>query len=192
MMQALLADRFKLKVHFETREMPVFALTLVKPGQRGPKLIPHDQGPPCPDSYPELKPFEPLSEKDVFPPMCGYAMMFCKPSGITLAGSRDSTPHYLASSISAYGLWAGEVDKPVVDRTGLSGRFDFTIEYARDPARSVFFGVGGPPRVDAPQGDLQGPTFLEAVRKQLGLKLVPSKGPVETLIIDHVEKPSEN
>ena len=191
MMQSLLADRFKLKVHFETQEGPVFALTLVKPGQRGPKLIPHDQGPPCPDSYTELKPFEPLSDKDVFPPMCGYAMMWFKPGGITLAGSRDSTPEYLAVAIAANGSFAGEVDKPVVDRTGLSGRFDFAIEYARDPARGIFLGPG-PPKTDAPPGDLQGPTFLEAVRKQLGLKLVPDKGMVETLVVDHVEKPSEN
>jgi bla regulator protein BlaR1 len=190
MMQSLLADRFKLKVHFETQEVPVFALTLVKPGQTGPKLTPHDQGPPCPDSYTELKPFEPLSDKDVFPPMCDYAMMWFKSSGITLAGARNSTPQYLASSIGAYGSFAGEVDKPVVDRTGLSGRFDFAIEYAADPRSSPFFGPG-PPKVDAP-GDSQGPSFQEALRKQLGLKLVPDKGPVETPIIDHVEKPSEN
>jgi bla regulator protein BlaR1 len=190
MMQSLLADRFKLKVHFETREMPVLALTLVKPGQTGPKLIPHDQGPSCPDSYTELKPFEPLSDKGVFPPVCEYAMMSGKPAGITLVGSRNTTPEYLAAAISYSGLFAGEVDKPVVDRTGLSGRFDFTIEYAPDPARGIFFGPG-PPKVDAP-GDLQGPSFQEALRKQLGLKLVPNKGPVETLVIDHVEKPSEN
>jgi beta-lactamase regulating signal transducer with metallopeptidase domain len=51
MMQSLLADRFKLKVHFESQEVPVFALTLVKPGKLGPKLRPHSEGPPCPDSY---------------------------------------------------------------------------------------------------------------------------------------------
>ena len=51
MTQSLLADRFKLKVHFETREGPVFALTLVTPGHTGPKLRPHADGPACPDSF---------------------------------------------------------------------------------------------------------------------------------------------
>ena len=97
----------------------------------------------------------------------------------------------MAVSLGANGSFAGEVDKPVVDRTGLSGRFDFTIEYAADPSRSFFFGPALP-KPEAQQGDLQGPTFLEAVRKQLGLKLVPDKAPVETLIVDHIEKPSEN
>jgi uncharacterized protein (TIGR03435 family) len=51
MMQSLLADRFKLRAHFETKEVPVVALTLVKPGKLGPKLLPHSEGPPCPDSF---------------------------------------------------------------------------------------------------------------------------------------------
>src|SRR5580658_5634043 len=52
MIQSLLAERFKLAVHFETRDAPVFALTLVKPGKTGPKLLPHSEGPPCPDYTP--------------------------------------------------------------------------------------------------------------------------------------------
>ena len=193
MMQSLLADRFKLKVHFETQEKPVFALTLVNAGQTGPKLIPHDQGPPCPDSFtlPALGDLPSDSDKEVFPPMCGYAYGFGNLNGKWRLGIRNSTPQYLAASISDYGLVAGEVDKPVVDRTGLSGRFDFTIEYATDPARLFSFFGPGPPRTDAP-GEPQGPSFQEALRKQLGLKLVPDKGPVETLVVDHVERPSEN
>ena len=60
MMQSLLADRFKLRVHFEPREVPVLALTLVKPGKLGPKLLPHSEGPPCPDSFDMDKPFAPI------------------------------------------------------------------------------------------------------------------------------------
>ena len=55
MMQSLLADRFKLSAHFETREVPVLALILVKPGKLGPKLRPHSEGPPCPDSFEMIK-----------------------------------------------------------------------------------------------------------------------------------------
>jgi bla regulator protein blaR1 len=191
MMQSLLADRFKLKVHFETREMPVFALVLVKPGQRGPKLIPHDQGPPCPDAYtaPTLGALP--KDTDVFPETCDFATMLIQVGGKTRWGSRNSTAAYLASSMSGPGAFSGQVDKPVVDRTGLEGKFDFAIEYASDPSQAAFF--FGPPRPDAPPpSDPQGPTFLEALRNQLGLKLVPDKGPVETLVVDHVERPSEN
>lgn len=74
MMQSLLADRFKLRVHFETREGAVLALTLVAPGKLGPKLIPHSQGPPCPDHF-EMddlsKPPAPPTKPGVeWPPQC--------------------------------------------------------------------------------------------------------------------------
>ena len=57
MMQSLLADRFMLRAHFETKEVPVLALTLVNPSKLGPKLLPHSEGPPCPDSFEMDKPF---------------------------------------------------------------------------------------------------------------------------------------
>lgn len=75
--------------------------------------------------------------------------------------------------------------RPVVDQTGLSGRYDFLIEWAPD-------------RSDLPPGDAgapvdpQGPGFLEALHEQLGLKLESAKAPVWTLVIDHIERPSEN
>jgi uncharacterized protein (TIGR03435 family) len=65
MMQSLLAERFKLAAHFETREGPVFALTLVKPGKLGPKLRPHAQGPACPDSYAPQMPGPPIPKRSV-------------------------------------------------------------------------------------------------------------------------------
>jgi len=68
------------------------------------------------------------------------------------------------------------LDRPVVDQTGLTGRFDFTLEWSSDSNAT----------------DSPGPTFLEALRDQLGLKLTSTKGPIQTLIIDHVESPSEN
>jgi bla regulator protein blaR1 len=73
MMQSLLADRFKLAVHFETQEVPVFALTLIKVGKTGPKLLPHVAGPPCPDSY--APPNSQQSGNAVFPRNCGTADM---------------------------------------------------------------------------------------------------------------------
>jgi hypothetical protein len=71
MMQSLLADRFKLRVHFETKEVPVFAVTLVKPGKLGPKLLPHSEGPPCPDSFEVGTPIPPPKPGVAWPPECG-------------------------------------------------------------------------------------------------------------------------
>jgi len=191
MMRSLLADRFRLAVHFETRELPVFALTLLKSGKTGPNLRPHDQGPPCPGSWiaPVIAAGRP-NPKDVFPPNCGTAAMSQR-SGVRLIASRDTTMALLADAIYGYGFMAGEVDKRVVDGTGLSGSFDFRIEYT--PGENDTFVVHrGPSNPDAPPPDPGGTPFLTAMRNQLGLKLVPSRAPVRLLIIDHVEPPSEN
>jgi bla regulator protein blaR1 len=193
MMQSLLADRFKLAVHFESREGPVFALTLVRPGQTGPKLRPHAEGPACPDSFEMFVPFTPIPPRkagDVFPSMCDTsAQLRGTPDG-TLVGSRNTTIGLIADDISSYGSLAGEVDKPVVDQTGLKGRFDFTLELP--PRFFNIFPSQAPTNPDAPPPDPQGPRFLNAVREQLGLRLVPSRGAIRTLVIDHVERPSEN
>ena len=186
MMQSLLADRFKLAVHFETREVPVLAVTLAEPGKRGPKLIPHSQGPPCPDEYVEMKPLRapPDPGKEIFPPNCGEAPMTGRPDGTYYVGHRDTTMEIAAQDFYGYGKLAGEVDLPVVDQTGLKGRYDYILEYKLDPSHSVFN--------PQPTSDPTGTPFLTALRKQLGLKLVKSKGPIRTLVIDHIEMPSEN
>jgi uncharacterized protein (TIGR03435 family) len=199
MMQSLLADRFKLAVHFETREVPVLALTLVKPGKTGPQLHPHSEGPPCPEpgispssgdvfSVAPPKPGAPPSAAgDVFPPRCGYAAGRRSPDGMTLVGSRDSRIPFLAQTIYDNGLADREVGKPVVDQTGLEGTFDYTIKWKSCSPRPL------PPGADSqPPPDAECTTFMQAVREQLGLKLVPTKGSVRMLVIDHVEAPSEN
>ena len=77
----------------------------------------------------------------------------------------------------------GQLARPVADRTGLSGGFDFTLEWSPDV----------PPRAPGePAPDAQGPSFQEALREQLGLKLESTKAPQPVLIVDKVEKPSEN
>jgi bla regulator protein blaR1 len=175
MMQSLLAERFKLAVHFETKEMPVFALTLVKPGKLGPKLIPHEQGPAC----------DAPASDNVFPPNCYANMVRLLPDGVRKAGSRNTTPALLASGL----MGPGSLGRPVVDQTGLTGRFDFSLEYApdpNDPIARLTQQNGGPAPPET------GPSFLDAVREQLGLKLESTKAAVRTLIVDHVEAPSEN
>jgi bla regulator protein blaR1 len=180
MMQSLLADRFKLAVHFETREAPVFALTLVKPGQTGPNLRPHSEGPPCPDSYttPVFPPPAPTAT-DVFPANCDTIEM--KGNGVrALMGGRNLTMSRIAEVVYSEASRAGEVDRPVMDRSGLTGTFDFTFE------TTPIFPVANP------QPDQPPTSTLAAIRRELGLKLERSRGPIRTLIIDHIEKPSEN
>jgi bla regulator protein blaR1 len=193
MMQSLLADRFKLRVHFEGRETPVFALTLIKPGKLGPKLRPHSEGPPCPDSYTAPQPGVPLDGGEVFPPGCEAGSMTTR-NGLRLWGSRNTTMPLIAEAIYTAGGYAGELDKPVVDQTGLNGKFDFTLEVVPgyNDANNRIRRSLGQPTPDAPSADPQETPFLDAVREQLGLKLTPSKATLKTLIIDHVEKPSEN
>jgi uncharacterized protein (TIGR03435 family) len=81
------------------------------------------------------------------------------------------------------------VGHPVVDNTGLKGYYDFKLEY-------VMTGPAGPPAPAADGGDLpprvEGPSIFSALREQLGLKLEARKGPVEIIVIDHIEKPSSN
>ena len=190
MMQSLLADRFKLKVHFESRERPVLALTLVKPGKLGPKLRPHSEGPPCPDSFEMINPSTtPLpKESDVWPPQCGTSALFAATPNVTRIGARNTTMELLAQDIYHYGSRFGGLDKPVVDRTALQGKFDFILEL---PPGMLSFSLK-PPDPDDPPPEPKGPPFLNAVREQLGLKLVRSRGEIRMLIIDHVERPSEN
>jgi uncharacterized protein (TIGR03435 family) len=197
MMQSLLADRFKLKVHYETQEAPVFDLTLVKPGTTGPQLHPHDQGAPCPDSdapmvlptkgpLPTLAPSKP---GDVFPPNCDeLGMAIPGSNGMQLVGARNASASMLATLMYTYRAIDGEaLDRAVVDKTGLSGTFDFTVEYW--PENGGFFRS---PPLPGQLRESQGPSFLEAMRTQLGLKLTPDKGSVRILVVDHVERPSEN
>ena len=183
MMQSLLAERFNLKIHFETQEVPVMALTLDKPGKLGPNLHPHSEGPPCSDFQSLGAARDPAQPRDAFPPQCDITMATFKPGSIARMGARNTTPMLLARDVSL----SGEVDRPVVDRTGLTGTFDYVMEYVgRMP------GPPAPGTDSTAASDLQGPSYLQAVREQLGLKLVPARAPIQTIVIDHVERPSEN
>jgi bla regulator protein blaR1 len=99
-------------------------------------------------------------------------------------GSRNTTIPLLASSLPS----VGALGRPVIDRTGLSGRFDFTLNFSAEAtmaANSASAETGSPT-------ETQGETFLEAVRDQLGLKFERTTAPMQVLVIDHVEQPSPN
>jgi bla regulator protein BlaR1 len=173
MMQSLLADRFKLELHFETREAPIFGLTLIKPGKLEAKLRRHAEGPPCDAAA------EPASA-ELFPQVCDVYAMTMGPSGARL-GSRNTTMDLMASSLAG----PGRLGRPVVNQTGLSGKFDFVIAWTPEPD------IRRPVDKDTIP-DTPGTTFLEALREQLGLKLEATRGPIKILVVDHVESPSEN
>ena len=183
MMQSLLAERFRLSVHFETKEVPVLALTAVKPGKLGPELIAHADGRPCgdfADPYYTPTPARVFSGEvkagpDNFPPFCDSIAIIRKPGGLLLLGYRNATMDMIAGSLSG----AVGQGRPVVNRTGLTGRYDFTLEWRPDSANLE--------PLDTPA-----PNSAQALRDQLGLKVDATKGPVRILIIDRIERPSEN
>ena len=188
MMQSLLSERFKLTVHFESPVVPVLALTIVKPASQGRSCVRTLRGPPC-GEY-SIVP-GPMAERttpgDVWPPFCGSEPSRRGATGAHEIGARNVSMTTVEDTIYNYGSMAGEVDNPVVDHTGLTGSYDFTLDYGGD-----MFGRAVPPVPAAASLDPDGPSFLTALRDQLGLKLASSKAPVRMIVIDHVEKPSGN
>lgn len=175
MMQALLADRFQLAAHFESKELPVFALVPVKAGKLGPNLLRHTDGAPC-----DTPPSEFGQRYADYPARCDSVELNQK-AGAARLGSRDATLNILASAVANF---VGE-GRPVIDKTGLSGRFDFTMKWMVES--------GGQPQPDlASMPPDAEPSALQALRNQLGLRLESTKALVRTLVIDRVERPSEN
>jgi bla regulator protein blaR1 len=184
MMQALLAERFQLAVHFETAEVPVLAMTLVKPGKPGPGLRPHSEGPSC----------DAPANPNLFPPVCYLAGQRFTDGGQRKGNGRDLTMPDIAGYLPSW----GNLDRPLIDRTGLTGEYDFTVQWKPDPnmggGRAIPKTGSRPVVAPAPASELDGdgPSFIQALRDQLGLRFESTKAPVESLVIDHVERPSEN
>jgi uncharacterized protein (TIGR03435 family) len=180
MMQSLLADRFGLKARYETRQVPVFVLTLAKPGRMGPQLRAHPADRPCSSAIPTAG--EPGPDATVdggYPRLCGgFLGMPATVPGRMREGGRNVTMAFIASHFIA-----DFAERPVIDQTGLSGTFDIVVEFVPD--------TNGPGGGDS-QADPSGPTFLQALKEQLGLRLESQKGPAQVLVIDHVDHPTEN
>lgn len=173
-MRTLLAERFKLAVHRETREMDIYALVVNRPdGTLGPNLrrtttdceammAARRGGPPPAQPGPDA-PFQ-----------CG---MRGTPGRLTV--------NAMPLSLFANNL-SGQVQRVVVDRTGLSGGWDFEITYAPEQP------VNPPPGVEFPAADPNAPSLFTAIQEQLGLKLQSTKGPVEVLVVDRIERPTSD
>jgi uncharacterized protein (TIGR03435 family) len=189
MMQSLLADRFKLITHTEKQTKPVFQLVVAKAGKTGPQLQAHSEKESCsaastpqpPGTVPPASASTPSSTPGLqLPPIpCGSIgpIPAAAPGGGRLVG-RSVTIGRIAGFLTT--PFTG-VDRPVLDRTGLTGTFDFSLEWslARDSAEPI-----------GSQPEDTGPTFLVALQEQLGLKLKSTKGPVDVVVIDHVEHPT--
>jgi uncharacterized protein (TIGR03435 family) len=178
MMQSLLVDRFKLATHYQTLQLPVFGVVLSEPGNTGPELRPHSDDPPCVSSSGA----PPVNSDDKFPIVCGLTsrMNPSAPDRVRFA-ARNLTMSQIISTLAGFGNAAGNLNRPLLDRTGLSGTFDFSFEWTPQQ-NTERAGPAGEP----------GPAFLEALKDELGLKLEPQTGPVDALVIDHVEEPSSN
>jgi uncharacterized protein (TIGR03435 family) len=172
MLRALLADRFKLIIHADTRELPMYNLVKSRSdGKLGERLRPSDincaalrgaGGTPTP-----VTPGQ--------PPPC--VMSFGRGS--------LSAKAMIISQLASMGL-ARLVSRTVVDRTGLEGAYDWTLEWTPDQASQGQPGSSGTPA----HIDLDRPSIFTAVQEQLGLKLESTKGPVDVLVIDSVEHPT--
>src|SRR6266566_960851 len=172
MLQALLADRFKLTLHHETKEAPAYVLVIAKDG---PKLRENTyrNGVTGPDGL-------------VYGG--GPAIFFTGPS--QLSGQRTRLGPFV-------GLLSGQLGRPVIDKTGLTGVYDFTLDWLaplRTPesAPSILKAVPEHEEALTKVHAIETASLIEAVSEQLGLELNLQTAPVEILVIDHIEKPSEN
>ena len=177
MLRSLLTDRFKLAVRHETRDLPIYALELARTdGKLGPQLragvhcTPRGNAPPQPVPSQAFPPFgQPLP--------CGLRI------GPGSMEARGVEMRMLAETLS------NQAGRVVLDRTGLSGEFDFDLTWTPDRLPQGPPPPGAPP---FPPIDPNGPSIFTAVQEQLGLKLEPTKGLVDVLVVDHAEQPTEN
>jgi uncharacterized protein (TIGR03435 family) len=182
MLQALLEDRFQLKFHRQTKELPVYALVLAnKDGKLGPKLTRGQEGGCAP---PDLSKGPPQPEPGKPPTLpCGGMMM--SPRSLRASGIAIS---------NLIPMLSRTLGRTVIDKTGLEGNFDVSLEWTPDESQALQFPGGGasPGAPAPPPPDPNGPSLYTAIEEQLGLKLESQKGPVETFVIDSVQRPSEN
>jgi len=174
MLPALLEERFQLKLHKEPRETPVYVLTV---GKGTLKLTPTKDGSCVPLDLKKLpKPGEPQQN------FCGMPRMSFK-NGTLSGDMMGGTMEEFAGR-----MLGNQVDRPVIDRTGLTGRFDIHLEFARDMTGTM---LNGAPMAAPPPNDGGGPSIFTAIQ-QLGLKLSADKAPIDVIVVDSAQKPAEN
>ena len=174
MVRALLADRFKLRAHLEKREMPIYALVVLREGRFGPGMKPTKEN--CAQVRADGKALQ--ARPGEFP-VCASRTRARPANGtvvVEMAAGGITVPAFI-ENISSY------VDRLVIDRTGLKGDFDFLLQFEPPGALSATSATGTPSLDGAPP-------FLAAVQQQLGLRLQSARAPVDVLVIDSVAPPT--
>jgi len=186
MLQSLLIERFHLKVSRASREMPVYALVVAK---GGPKLKPSTTVPPTPSERPMMRPAgrDEGGRGGTEPASAGEGIF------MNGRGELDGTSASMARLASVLGRQREAEGRVVIDKTGLTGSYDWKLHWSPEAPAPAFKGADAdaPPDL-SPGPDGSGPTLFTALEEQLGLRLESQKGMVETIVIDSVEKPSEN
>ena len=202
LMLNLLKDRFQLATHLETRELPIFNLVMSRTdGRLGPSITttPADcqatvaernaaaaafaAGRGAPPPLPGMPGGPPLPDLTAPMPPCGM--------GRFLTGNVAASAQTMAQLVTTLSDWVG---RPVIDKTGLTGLYDFTLKFAPEGVRAL--GPLGPTltllqgQVQAPPADPNAPSLEAALQEQLGLKLEPGRGQVEVVVIDRLERPT--
>ena len=181
MLRTLLAERFQLKLHNETKEMPIYALVRLRPDRLGPRL--EQSTVDCVTLIQSMQAAARVGGPAPTPPppdasgrpTCGIRGGFG-----SLAGNGFPL-NQLSATLSQL------VRRTVIDRTGLSGTWAFDVKFAPDPNALP---PGGLPGAQAPTADPDSPSIFTAVEEQLGLNLDATRGPVEMLVVDRLERPT--
>ncbi len=167
-LQSLLEDRFQLKLHRETRDLPIYTLSIAKGGSKIKSVE------PPPSRLPGQRP----TNGRPLPGGIGVA-----PGN--LVGSAITMTQFVAAL-------SGLLRRNIIDATDFKGYFDVTLSFAPESAPGNPLGPGGPTTPREATTDVQAPSIVTAIQEQLGLRLESARGPVEVLVIDSVSKPSEN
>jgi uncharacterized protein (TIGR03435 family) len=176
-MRKLLAERFHLQLHTEKRDLDAYALVMLKPGVTGPALKP---------SPTDCKALAEQLRQGKLPPTASQPVNGIMPCSIMGGFGRISFDGFPMPQ--AAGMMVGQAGRPVVDRTGLSGNWQFVMTFAQE--RPV--GAPIPPDEKLPPPDPNAPSFFTALQEQLGLKLESTKAPFDVTVIDSAEHPTDD
>ena len=176
MVRAVLADRFGLVTHNETRERPVYALTTARSDRRLGNGLQRVDG-DCAEAMRQMAAPGP-GPRPPGPPPCSFG------------GGPGRIQGNIVSLAMLSALLGRTAGRPVIDRTGVDGYFNVSLEYALDAGITSPLPPGGAPAEPAPRSDA--PSLFTAVQEQLGLKLEAARAPVDVLVIDKATQPTEN
>ena len=165
-LRAFLAQWLKLTLHYDTTEYPCYALQLNKGGLKMKEAVPGDS-------------------------VKGSNGTEVPPGTMVFSGSNEVAGHAVHMNKVVQFL-SGHADRTIIDQTGLQGAYNFVLKFDTSEASSSQMPEGFSPQFTSLKPEVSTPIEFSAVKENLGLKLVPSKAPIEGIVIDHVERPPDN